>query len=102
YSGEGRDPLSLLFHTANGKPLDPRFIVRDKLHTILDRLGIEHGGLHAFRHGNATALISGGADIKTVAARLGHSDPSITLKVYTHVLKSRDREVAEELGNLLA
>lgn len=98
---EGSDSLRLVFRTSTDKPWDSRFIIRCHLHPLLDKLGIASGGMHGFRHGNATALISGGADIKTVAARLGHSDPSITLKVYTHVLKSRDREVAEELGQLL-
>jgi len=95
------DSVRLVFHTRAGRPWDPRYVLRDNLHRLCDSLGIPRGGMHAFRHGNATALIAGGADVKTVAARLGHSDPSITLKVYAHALQARDREVAEDFGKIL-
>jgi hypothetical protein len=32
----------------------------------------------------ATQLIAAGVDVRTVAGRLGHSVPSLTLKVYSH------------------
>jgi hypothetical protein len=37
-----------------------------------------------------------------VAGRLGHRDSSITLRVYSHVLEGRDRDLAEALGKTLA
>ncbi len=58
--------------------------------------------LHALRHFSATQLIAGGHDIRTVAGRLGHRDPSITLRVYSHVLPEKDREAAQALGRILA
>jgi integrase len=36
-----------------------------------------------------------------VSARLGHSQPSITLDIYTHRVQDNDRAAAEVLGNLL-
>jgi integrase len=38
----------------------------------------------------------------TVGARLGHADSSLTLRVYSHVLEQRDRELAASLGRTLA
>jgi len=58
--------------------------------------------LHALRHFSATQAIGGGFDAATVAARLGHADPSITLRVYSHALEQRDRELAASLGKTLA
>lgn len=39
---------------------------------------------HLLRHTYATRLVEAGLDIKTVQYLLGHSTPSMTLKIYTH------------------
>jgi len=57
--------------------------------------------LHAFRHFAATQGIASGSDAVTVAGRLGHRDSSVTLRVYSHALGQRDRELAAALGNSL-
>lgn len=54
--------------------------------------------LHDLRHLSATQMVSSGMDIATVAARLGHATPSVTLNVYSHALAERDREAAQGLG----
>jgi integrase len=58
--------------------------------------------LHALRHFSASQAIGAGFDPVTVGARLGHADPSITLRVYSHVLEQRDRDLAASLGRTLA
>ena len=57
--------------------------------------------LHALRHFSATQAIAAGFDAVTVGARLGHADPSITLRVYSHAIESRDRDLAASLGRTL-
>jgi integrase len=57
--------------------------------------------LHALRHFSASQAIAAGFDPVTVGGRLGHSDPSITLRVYSHVLEQRDRDLAASLGKAL-
>ncbi len=57
--------------------------------------------LHALRHFSATQGIAAGFDPVTVAGRLGHADPSITLRIYAHALEQRDRELASALGRTL-
>jgi len=54
---------------------------------------------HELRHFAATTAIGAGTDVRTVAGRLGHADPSITLRVYAHALEARDRELASLLGS---
>jgi len=64
---------------------------------LTKRLGIK-GHMHELRHFSATTAIAGGADVRTVAGRLGHADASVTLRVYAHALEARDRELAGMLG----
>jgi integrase len=75
----------LLFATRNGTPWDANLLVKRKLYPLLDSLRIERGGLHAFRHTNSTLMDRLGVPLKVRQERLGHSDPSLTLGVYTHV-----------------
>ena len=56
---------------------------------------------HDLRHSNATALISAGVSAKTVQQLLGHSDVSITLNTYTHVLPSMEQAAVEKLDSII-
>jgi integrase len=56
---------------------------------------------HHLRHFAATMMLASGVDVRTAAGRLGHSDSSVTLRTYAHVLEQRDREAASLLGRLL-
>jgi integrase len=53
---------------------------------------------HTLRHFMATDAIADGGDIVTVSKRLGHSDPSMTLRIYAHALEQRDRDLAAQQG----
>jgi integrase len=57
---------------------------------------------HDLRHFSATQLIGAGVDARTVAERLGHADPSTTLRIYSSFLEERDRAAAEIIGALVA
>src|SRR3974377_840294 len=46
----------LLFATRNGTPWDANLLVKRKLYPLLESVGIERGGLHAFRHTNSTLM----------------------------------------------
>ena len=58
--------------------------------------------LHTLRHFAATQGIAAGFDPVTVGQRLGHRDPSVTLRVYAHAIEQRDRDLADSLGATLA
>ena len=68
---------------------------------VRDDLGLDGIRLHDLRHFTATQLIGAGVDVRTVAERLGHSDASLTLRVYSHVLEERERAAAAVMGRVL-
>ncbi len=57
--------------------------------------------LHGLRHTSATLLISEHVDVRTVSARLGHSQTSTTMNIYAHALKENDKIASDKLDNLL-
>jgi len=57
--------------------------------------------LHDLRHWSATTSIAAGHDVRSVAMRLGHANPSMTLRVYAHAVEAADVALAETLGNAL-
>lgn len=89
-----------LFTQWNGNPIYPDTITA-WFPDFLKRHGLPKVTLHSLRHTNATLMITEGADIRTVSNRLGHAQTSTTLNIYTHALKSRDREAAETLDMAL-
>ncbi|WP_228010927.1 tyrosine-type recombinase/integrase [Nonomuraea phyllanthi] len=56
---------------------------------------LPHARLHDLRHIHATTLLLAGVPVHVVAARLGHADPSITLRVYAHVIRAAEASAAE-------
>jgi integrase len=62
------------------------------------RKRLPHARLHDLRHLHATTLLLAGVPVHVVAARLGHADPAVTSRVYSHVL----REHAASIGDVFA
>ncbi len=70
--------------------------------SLRDRLGLPHVTFHAVRHFAATTLAGQGVAVRTIAGRLGHANPGITLRTYAHFLDAADREAATAIGMVLA
>jgi integrase len=56
---------------------------------------------HALRHTHASALIAAGLDLISISRRLGHSSPTVTLRVYGHLFHSKDNLAADAIGKVL-
>lgn len=91
-----RDPFILSRSADGSMPCRPDSLTAG-YGRLAQRLGIG-GHFHQLRHFAATTAIASGADVRTVAGRLGHADPSTTLRIYTHAVEARDRELAGVLG----
>ncbi|UOY92868.1 site-specific integrase [Ectobacillus sp. JY-23] len=56
---------------------------------------------HDLRHTHATLMLRAGVHPKVVAERLGHTNVSITLNTYSHVVKGMQKEAAQKVSDLL-
>jgi len=51
--------------------------------------GLDGLNFHDLHRTNATAMVAEGVDVKTAQARLGHSDPRLTLAIYAQATKPK-------------
>jgi integrase len=63
---------------------------------LLRAKGLPHVRFHALRHTHASALIAAGLDIVKISKRLGHSNPTITLRTYAHLFDSQGDDAAAD------
>ena len=56
---------------------------------------------HLLRHTSASVAITSGADVASVSARLGHSDSSVTLRMYTHANTDSIRKAGQTVRDAL-
>jgi integrase len=94
---ELRSESDWVFHTGNGKQLSPSN-VSHSYQRLLGEANLPNIRFHDLRHTHATLLIANGHNIKTVSARIGHTDIKITLNLYAHALPEQDREAADKIG----
>jgi len=98
--GRAFQDSDFVIHKGDGQPYHPDSLTQ-KWSRFLERNGFEVIRLHDARHSHATALVQSGVNVKVVQERLGHSDVTLTLNTYTHVLPSMDREAANVIDSFI-
>ena len=88
------------FTRENGKVLNPQ-APTSYLARFGKKYGIQNLHPHALRHTMATISIANGADIVSVSEKLGHSETSVTLDVYSHVNKKAQKRANQILSQAL-
>ena len=63
--------------------------------------GITEIPFHDLRHTAATFLLAQGVDARTIMETLGHSQISLTLNTYSHVLPALQRDAAGRMNRIL-
>jgi integrase len=90
-----------VFCTSVGTHLHPTRDVLNQLKVLLAKAGLPAIRFHDLRHSSATMLLSMGVHPKIVQELLGHSQISMTLDTYSHVLPTMQKEAMSKLNELL-
>jgi integrase len=99
--GPAWEDHDLVFANEVGRPIDGRNLVRRGFEPLLARAGLPRVRFHDLRHTAATLLLGQGVHPKIVAEKLGHSQISTTIDLYSHVTPTMQREAAETLDAVL-
>ncbi|MSR60017.1 MAG: site-specific integrase [Planctomycetaceae bacterium] len=97
---EGHAGAGWVFVSRNGQHLR-RNVVRLQLGKILKAEKLPAIRFHDLRHTCASLLMMDGTHAKVVQERLGHSQISITLDTYSHVVPSMQRAAADRMDTML-
>ena len=86
-------PDDLVFVSRTGSALEHRNVAQRGLAKACKTAKLDGRGptFHELRHTHASAWIANGGDIVELSARLGHGDPSITARVYSHEFEAAAR-----------
>ena len=74
--------------------------LNDKLERYCKKAEIDKITVHTLRHSHASLLIKEGTAVNLISERLGHTTPSVTLRVYAHVYENQDSELAGKLNDI--
>jgi len=69
------------------------------LKVLLKKAGLPDIRFHDLRHSAATMLLSMGVHPKVVKEKLGHSEISMTMDTYSHVLPTMQKDAMDRLND---
>lgn len=99
-AGAAWEDSGLVFTSPIGTPLDPRNVSRE-FKAMLITADVPAVRFHDLRHTAATLLLAQGVDPRTIMETLGHSQISLTLNTYSHVLPTLQADAAAKLDAIL-
>jgi integrase len=97
-SASGED---LIFGRQDGKLWAADSLTIDWVHTIR-RSKLPVVTLHALRHAHVSQLIASGPEVVTVSHRIGPSNPTVTLNVYSRLFGNTDERASNAVETGLA
>jgi integrase len=100
-AGSRWQETGLVFTTAIGTPLDGGSVTH-RFQRMLERAGLPRLRFHDLRHACASLLLAQGVHPRVVMEILGHSQISLTMNTYSHVIPALQREAADRMDAVLA
>jgi integrase len=98
--GPGWQEWGLVFPSACGTPLDASNVTH-RLQTLLERAGLPRQRFHDLRHCCATLLLQQEVHPRIVMELLGHSQISLTMNTYSHVMPAAKSVAAARIDEIL-
>lgn len=98
-AGEKWKDNDLIFPSPIGTPQDCANVLKG-YKKCLEKAGLPDLRFHDLRHTAATLMLQQEINPKVVQERLGHSDISLTLNTYSHVLPSMQDQAAQKMDEL--
>ena len=89
-----------MFTTRIGTPLEPRAFNED-FDRLVAKAGLRRVRLHNLRHACASFLLTQGVHPRVVMELLGHSQISLTMDTYSHVIPDAMREAVGRMAAVL-
>jgi len=90
----------LVFTSTIGTPIEVGNL-RRHFWRLLDKAGLPRMRFHDLRHSCASLLLVQGVSARVVMETLGHSNISVTMDTYTHVLPELQRQAADAMDRAL-
>jgi integrase len=100
-AGSRRQDSGFIFTTSVGTPLDGPTVTH-RFQALLKKAELPRMRFHDLRHTCATLLLAAGVHPRVVMEILGHSQISITMNLYNHVIPAMQQEVATRLDEILS
>ncbi|MGD0946780.1 MAG: site-specific integrase [Candidatus Binatia bacterium] len=90
-----------VFTTSIGTPMDASRVSK-QFRRALAKAGLPHKRFHDLRHTAASLLLAQGVHPRVVMEILGHSQISVTMNTYSHVMPTLLRDAADKMDAILA
>ena len=99
--GDDWNPMMFVFPSTHGTPLDGHNVTRS-FQAALDGAGLPHMRFHDLRHTCASFLLAQGASMRVIMEQLGHSQISLTMNTYSHVMPEAMHDAAALMENIFS
>ncbi len=91
----------IVFPSPEGDWLRKSNFARRVWHAVRKSAGLPEGiTFHGLRHSAATLLLSEGVSVKVIQEMLGHSNVTLTLNTYSHVMPGMQKQAASTFDRL--
>jgi integrase len=98
---KAKDKEGLLFVTTEGTPENPSNVYNRLFQPAVKAAEIGKLDLHDLRHTFGSWKVEQGENVVYVSKQMGHKDPSVTLKIYAHLIKESRPEAAAKTDAML-
>ncbi|SRR6266851_2687871 len=99
-AGPSWNEHDFVFTSSSGQPLDQRNVLR-MFRRVLRRAKLPKMRFHDLRHSCASLLLAEHTDPRVIMETLGHSNISVTLNMYAHVMPALKRDAADAMDRSL-